>query len=85
MRSRVKRAANSAICQNEDSLLPLRAGARIAVTGAFARVPRYQGSGSSKVVLSFWTVNSKELRNLSVDAGSAVRMHRESDDSPDRH
>ncbi|MGA4779313.1 glycoside hydrolase family 3 C-terminal domain-containing protein [Cellulosimicrobium sp. AB352] len=43
-------AARSAVLlKNEDALLPLAAGTRVAVVGDFARTPRYQGSGSSAV------------------------------------
>ncbi|WP_175008786.1 glycoside hydrolase family 3 C-terminal domain-containing protein [Cellulosimicrobium sp. TH-20] len=43
-------AARSAVLlKNEDAILPLAAGTRIAVVGDFARTPRYQGSGSSAV------------------------------------
>lgn len=43
-------AARSAVLlKNQDSILPLAAGTRVAVIGDFARAPRYQGSGSSAV------------------------------------
>ena len=42
-------AASCVLLKNEAHLLPLAAGANIAVIGAFAKVPRYQGAGSSKV------------------------------------
>jgi beta-glucosidase len=46
-----RRAAESTIVllKNEDALLPLKPGARVAVIGDFARSPRYQGAGSSMV------------------------------------
>ena len=37
------------LLKNEDGILPLRPGARIAVIGDFAKTPRYQGAGSSMV------------------------------------
>lgn len=37
------------LLKNEGSLLPLKAGKRIAVIGKFAREPRFQGGGSSHV------------------------------------
>ncbi len=37
------------LLKNEDHLLPLNRGQRIAVIGDFARFPRYQGAGSSKI------------------------------------
>lgn len=43
-------AAESAVLlRNEDGILPLREDASVAVIGAFATVPRYQGAGSSLV------------------------------------
>ena len=43
-------AARSAVLlKNDDAVLPLAAGTRVAVIGDFARTPRYQGSGSSAV------------------------------------
>ncbi len=43
-------AARSAVLlKNEEAILPLAPGARVAVVGDFARTPRYQGSGSSAV------------------------------------
>lgn len=43
-------ASSAVLLKNERSLLPLKPGARVAVIGAFAKHPRYQGAGSSKVV-----------------------------------
>jgi beta-glucosidase len=37
------------LLKNADDVLPLRLGQRIAVIGTFAKVPRYQGAGSSQV------------------------------------
>ncbi len=43
-------AARSAVLlKNDEAILPLAAGTRVAVIGDFARTPRYQGSGSSAV------------------------------------
>ena len=45
-----KVAAESAVLlKNEDNILPLKPGTRIALIGDFAFVPRYQGAGSSMV------------------------------------
>ena len=46
-----RRAAGecAVLLKNEGALLPLAPGARIAVIGAFAKQPRYQGAGSSQV------------------------------------
>ena len=45
-----KAAAESTILlKNEENILPLKPGAKVAVIGDFAFVPRYQGAGSSLV------------------------------------
>jgi beta-glucosidase len=45
-----KAAASSIVLlKNEDNLLPLKTGTKIAVLGCFAETPRYQGAGSSVV------------------------------------
>ncbi|MBU5406226.1 glycoside hydrolase family 3 C-terminal domain-containing protein [Paraeggerthella hongkongensis] len=42
-------AEQSAVLLKNEGALPLELGARIAVIGAFAKHPRYQGAGSSKI------------------------------------
>lgn len=42
-------AAQSAVLIKNDGVLPLNPDAKVAVIGAFARMPRYQGSGSSRI------------------------------------
>ncbi len=42
-------AESSILLKNEDNILPLQKGAKVAVIGDFAFVPRYQGAGSSLV------------------------------------
>jgi beta-glucosidase len=46
-----RRAGAEAIVllKNEDTLLPLKSGGKVALIGAFASAPRYQGAGSSMV------------------------------------
>lgn len=50
-------AAQSAVLLKNNAVLPLEASQTVAVIGAFARMPRYQGSGSSRI-------NPKFLDNL---------------------
>ncbi|MFD6139738.1 glycoside hydrolase family 3 C-terminal domain-containing protein [Promicromonospora sp. NPDC060271] len=47
-----REAASRAVVllKNDDGLLPLAPGTRVAVIGELARTPRYQGSGSSQIV-----------------------------------
>jgi len=42
-------AARGVVLLKNDGVLPLAAGARVAVVGEFARTPRYQGAGSSLI------------------------------------
>jgi beta-glucosidase len=42
-------AASSSVVLTNDGILPLTPGTRVALIGAFAEAPRYQGSGSSLV------------------------------------
>lgn len=42
-------AEASAVLLENDGILPLAPGCRLAVVGAFAKEPRYQGAGSSKI------------------------------------
>lgn len=42
-------AQESIVLLDNDGILPLREGASVAVIGDFAKVPRYQGAGSSQV------------------------------------
>ena len=42
-------AESTVLLKNEGGILPLKAGAKVAIVGDFAFVPRYQGAGSSLV------------------------------------
>ncbi len=50
-------AAESIVLLENDGILPLRQGQSVAVIGDFAKLPRYQGAGSSQV-------NPTDLENL---------------------
>ena len=43
-------AASTVLLKNEGGILPMPKGATFALIGAFAKTPRYQGTGSSKIV-----------------------------------
>jgi beta-glucosidase len=62
-------AESATLLKNEENLLPLGAGKSLAVIGAFAEKPRYQGSGSSKIKPGRLECPLEELRNagLSVE------------------
>ena len=67
-----KSAAQSAVLlKNEDCLLPLSKDASVAVLGAFAKSPRYQGAGSSKVQPLAIESPFEELLKLGVSAAFA--------------
>ncbi|MBE7162382.1 MAG: glycoside hydrolase family 3 C-terminal domain-containing protein [Williamsia herbipolensis] len=55
------------LLKNDDDVLPLRAGARIAVIGEFAQSPRYQGGGSSHVTATRVDIPVDEIRSRAGD------------------
>lgn len=61
------------LLKNEDAVLPLQPGANVAVIGAMAEVPRYQGAGSSQVnptqVDSFLEIAQKEDLHITYAPG----------------
>ncbi|MGV2982115.1 glycoside hydrolase family 3 C-terminal domain-containing protein [Microbacterium sp. AGC85] len=59
------------LLKNDESLLPLSAGARIAVIGEFAEKPRYQGAGSSLIHPTRLDNALDEIRVLSSDVAYA--------------
>ncbi len=75
-------AASCVLLKNEDRLLPLKSGASIAVIGAFAKTPRYQGAGSSKVQPPKLESAYDELLKLGLHAEYAAGYD-EATDAPD--
>lgn len=65
-----KRAAAecAVLLKNEDGLLPLAAGTKVALIGDFAETPRYQGAGSSAVN----TTKLDNLKDAMADSGLEV-------------
>ena len=62
-----KVAAESAVLVQNDGVLPLRPGRRVALLGRFARFPRYQGAGSSKITPTALTSALDAFRAAGVD------------------
>lgn len=59
-----KAAAESAVLlKNEEQILPLAVGSRVAVIGDFAFLPRYQGAGSSVVNATFVETTVRMIDN----------------------
>ena len=61
-------AQSMVLLKNEELLLPLKKGKSVAVIGTFAKTPRYQGAGSSKVVPVKLDCPFDELVGLGVSA-----------------
>lgn len=68
-----RRAAREAmvLLKNEDELLPVKPGTKLAVIGEFARTPRYQGAGSSLINPNKLTSFLDALKDRGVDADFA--------------
>jgi beta-glucosidase len=62
-------AAGTVLLRNEGGLLPLTGAPTIALIGAFARAPRYQGAGSSGI-------NPQRLDNLAEELAALVPEER---------
>jgi len=58
------------LLKNEDHLLPLSKGSKVAVIGAFAQKPRFQGGGSSHIVPTQLDNPLEEIKRLAGDAAS---------------
>lgn len=65
-------AAESIVLLKNDGVLPLAEGASIAVLGAFATQPRYQGGGSSHINPTRVDVALDEIRTFAQAHGSTV-------------
>ncbi|WEV67105.1 glycoside hydrolase family 3 C-terminal domain-containing protein [Bifidobacterium sp. ESL0769] len=68
-----RRAAREAmvLLKNDDDLLPVKPGTKLAVIGEFARTPRYQGAGSSLINPNKLTSFMDALENRGIKADFA--------------
>lgn len=55
------------LLKNDDSILPLKAGQKVAVIGEMAKAPRFQGAGSSVINPTMLSNAYDELEKLGVD------------------
>ena len=55
------------LLKNDDNILPLKAGQKVAVIGEMAKAPRYQGAGSSVINPTMLSNAYEELEKLGVD------------------
>ncbi|MCY9589862.1 glycosyl hydrolase [Paenibacillus chitinolyticus] len=72
------------LLKNEDHLLPLAKGQKLAVIGSFAQKPRYQGGGSSHVNPTRLDIPLEEIKKLADDPASVIYAqgyHLDRDDS----
>ncbi|MDD2534923.1 MAG: glycoside hydrolase family 3 C-terminal domain-containing protein, partial [Eubacteriales bacterium] len=67
-RARELAAQCAVLLKNEGPVLPLRPGQQVAIIGAFAENPRYQGGGSSHINPTRITRAIHEIRKVSPDA-----------------
>lgn len=73
------------LLKNQDEILPLKKGTRIALIGEFAKKPRYQGAGSSLV--NPWRLDNAYDMGMQLHDHSAITYSRGYDigsDKPDR-
>ena len=56
------------LLKNEDHILPLKKGVKAAIVGDFAKVPRYQGAGSSIVNPTFLENTLDNLKSFGIDS-----------------
>ncbi len=55
------------LLKNDDNILPLKAGQKVAVIGEMAKAPRFQGAGSSVINPTMLSNAHDELKKLGVD------------------
>lgn len=77
-------AAGCVLLKNQDAILPLEPGKKVAVIGQFAKTPRYQGAGSSKIVPTKLDNPYDELVNQGVEVAYADGYRLDKYAKPDR-
>lgn len=60
------------LLKNEDNILPLKKEGTIAIIGAFAKNPRYQGGGSSHVNPTMLDIPYEEIKKIVGDKGELL-------------
>ena len=55
------------LLKNDDKILPLKKGQKVAVIGEMAKAPRFQGAGSSVINPTMLSNAYDELEKLGVD------------------
>ncbi len=69
-------AQSSVLLKNENTILPLKKGARVAVIGDFAFTPRYQGAGSSLVNVTKLETVSELISNYDLQVVGESRGYK---------
>lgn len=72
--------ASMQLLKNDDSILPLRSGQKIAVIGEMAKAPRYQGAGSSVINCTKIDNAYEQLEKLGVDVTYAQGYEKSKDE-----
>lgn len=68
------------LLKNDDNILPIKKGAKVAVIGELAEAPRFQGAGSSVINPTRLDNALQELKNLGVDVTFAKGYEKSKDE-----
>ena len=72
------------LLKNDDKILPLKAGQKVAVIGEMAKAPRFQGAGSSVINPTMLSNAYDELEKLGVDITYAQGYYKSSPTKKDK-
>jgi beta-glucosidase len=75
--------ASMQLLKNDDSILPLKSGQKVAIIGEMAKSPRYQGAGSSVINCTRITDAYSQLVELGVDVTYAQGYEKSKDEVND--